>query len=268
MAQWAALATGAQSGLDQHLKRLIAEREMVVAEQNAAANEEFRRQSVEVARQNAESLAEQRKAIAEEKAMKAASKKQRDDWAKTTVAGGMPQITDDTDPRQRVALLQYYAAKHYAETGEELPDAVVSNLLTPKPKREDPNLLSPDAERQRLRIIAAQNAGRAATSGAAGQRAQAKLGATQAIQNYLQSIVAKNPKWEHADAMLKRPDVQQDILRKAQGHVTLPQFRAMLYQMYRDPESLKTYLESQAKATMQRPAAEPEEPENDWPGVG
>jgi hypothetical protein len=265
MPQWAALATGAQSGLDQHLKRVIAEREMQVAEQNAAAQEEFRRQSVEVARQNAESLAEQRKAVAEEKAMKAASKKQRDEWAKTTVAAGMPQITDDTDPKQRVALLQYYAAKHYAETGEELPDAVVSNLLTPKPKREDPNLLSDAAMQQRLKIIAAQNAGRAATSGAAGQRAQAKIDATNDVQNFLQSILAKNPEWKYADAISKRTDIQQDFLRKARGHYTLPQFRTMLYQMYRDPESLKTYLEGQAKAQMQGPT-EPEEPENDWPG--
>jgi hypothetical protein len=269
MPQWGALATGAQDGLDKHLKRILAEREMQVAEQNAAAQEEYRQQSIAVARQNAESLAEQRKAAAEEKNMKAASKRQRDEWAKTTVAGGMPQVTDDKDPRQRVALLQYYRAKHYAETGEDLPDAVVTNLLTPRPERQDPNLLSPEAMAQWKTKQGIINAGRAASgSGAAAARAQAKIDANSAVQNYLQAIVAKNPKWEHANAMLQRPDVQQDFLRKSQGQFTLPQFKAMVYKMYQDPESLKAYFEQDAKrqmiAAQQQP---PEDPENDWPGM-
>jgi hypothetical protein len=269
MPQWGALATGAQDGLDQYLKRLIAERQMQVQEQNADTNEGYRRDSSRIAEQNAESLAMQRKAAADEKLIKAQSRQRRDEWAKMTVAAGMPQITDDTKPEQRVALLNYYRAKHWAESGEELPDAVVTNLLTPRPVREDPNLLSGPAFEQRKALIAAQVAARATSgAGAAGARAQGKIDSTAALNNYLQSIVGKNPKLEDAMKVFQRPDVQADFNRKAGGNYTLPQIRAMLTSMYKDPQTLNQYMDAQALAAMraQGAAAKEDDPENDWPG--
>lgn len=262
MPQWAALATGAQDGLDQHLKRLIAERAMQVQEQNADTNEGYRRDTARIAEQNAESLAMQRKAAADEKLIKAQSRKQRDEWAKMTVAQGMPQITDDSKPEQRVALLNYYRAKHWAEAGEELPDAVVTNLLTPRPVREDPNLLSPAAEAQRLKLIAAGKAARTDPTGA-GARAGAKIASTTAINNYLQSILGQNPKMDDAMKVFQRPDVQADFNRKAGGNYTLPQIRAMLTSMYKDPQTLNQYMDSQALAAMRAQAASAKDDEID-----
>lgn len=245
---WAGAAEGMDDALQQAIKTRLLQEESRQRQQQINDNSEWRKLQAEQNRISNESLGEQRRASAEERRLKTQALEQRRRWAVATAEAGPPQepLTDDAPPPVRLAWHNYLTARQIATTGEELPDSVTQRILTPNPRKEDPNLLSPEALKQKeglLRLQAQLKPKPAGASGAAAQhRAETQQGHV-AVQNYLSYLRSKYSRVE-VDPKTKQPrqvldlqgalnefDTQPDKTNKGRGKVNLGAYRNQLIQI-------------------------------------
>lgn len=259
---WAGAAAGMQDDLKEQIKLRLLQEESAQRQQQLTDNAEWRNMQAETNRINADAMGEARSASAEERRIKSEAAKQRQKWATETIGRGAPTMGPDDDEKQyNVALLDYYQAKHYAETGQELPGAVVQQLLTPRPVREDPNLLSPAALEQRLKIDREQERNKAMYGGersATAKRQAAVQGANIAAQNYLTYVKRMAPNdLDRALDYISNGAGRDDLIRKSNGLVDMNQLRTMLINMYKPGMTSKQLMDLKTIELMKGGAGAP-----------
>jgi len=222
---------GAAQGSTDALHELI---KLDLAKRQQAEMSEYRKLQQQVAQQNAESLAEERQARVDAARQKQLAIAQRRQWAESVASQeGPPNPNDPMDAYRRAR------AAHILETGEDVPDAVVTSYLK-APEKRTPELLTPEEVEQQIKLDEAKKrntarfrAPRAAS--AASLLRQERQDGNIAIQNYLVDLRRRHGK--DAASALKEFDESGNVERKGRGLVDIGQARRLLERSYGLPST-------------------------------